>query len=167
MFGDDTIISSIANADIIADFTRGEDGVELSAKVFSKLSSGTLDAKHFTANKGGKAKDADDYIVYNTETGQLFYDADGNGVGKAQIFARLQNKAVLTAADIKVLGSGSDSDDNTEPPATSNEFLVNTYTQNNQHCSAITTLNDGSFVVVWQTFGHLRSAFCSERYKGG
>ena len=42
-------------------------------------------------------------MVYNTSTGQLYYDADGSGAGGAQLIATLQAGAALTAADITVL----------------------------------------------------------------
>lgn len=50
-----------------------------------------------------QTQDADDYIIYNKTTGDLFYDADGNGGGTGIRFATLSNKAVLTAADFFVV----------------------------------------------------------------
>ena len=44
-----------------------------------------LDASEFVAIAGGNAVDADDFILFDTNTGTLFYDADGNGGGFAKI----------------------------------------------------------------------------------
>lgn len=47
--------------------------------------------------------DADDRLVYNTSTGSLYYDADGNGAGAAQIVATFQGNPSISAADITVI----------------------------------------------------------------
>jgi len=46
---------------------------------------------------------ADDRIVYNTSTGQLYYDADGSGAGAAQLVATLPTGSTLVASDIWVI----------------------------------------------------------------
>ena len=48
-------------------------------------------------------RDASDRIVYNTTTGQLFYDADGSGAGAAQLIATFQGAPAIAATDITVL----------------------------------------------------------------
>jgi hypothetical protein len=45
------------------------------------------------------AKDVNDYLVYETDIGKLFYDVDGNGADKAVQIAFIENKAALTYAD--------------------------------------------------------------------
>jgi serralysin len=52
---------------------------------------------------GSAAGDADDRVVYNNATGQLFYDADGNGAGAAVLFATLQGHPALAASDFTVI----------------------------------------------------------------
>ena len=52
---------------------------------------------------GTSAQDADDRIIYNSTTGQLFYDADGNGSGAAVLFATLQGAPALAASDFVVI----------------------------------------------------------------
>jgi uncharacterized delta-60 repeat protein len=79
-------VSASKNRDTITDFQSGTDMLELSKAVFSSLAGaiGTLSADQFWSGAGiTSAHDADDRIVYNTATGALYYDADGNGNGKA------------------------------------------------------------------------------------
>jgi Ca2+-binding RTX toxin-like protein len=55
-------------------------------------------------NAGGLAVDANDYILYDTATGKLYYDADGIGaIAKIQ-FAILTGAPTLVSADITVIG---------------------------------------------------------------
>ena len=48
---------------------------------------------------GDKAKDSNDYIVYNKNKGVLFYDADGSGTGAAVQFAAINKKLKMTYND--------------------------------------------------------------------
>ena len=58
----------------------------------------------FKASTKGVAGDSNDYILYNTKTGALLYDADGKGSGAAIQFATLSNKPRnLTAGDFLVV----------------------------------------------------------------
>jgi Ca2+-binding RTX toxin-like protein len=42
-------------------------------------------------------------VIYNTSTGQLYYDADGSGAGASQLIATLSGAPGLTATDIAVI----------------------------------------------------------------
>ncbi len=101
--------SGTANADRISDFASGSDKIVLDAAVMSALgASGNFavgDAR-FSANSSGAAQDANDRIVFNTTTKQLFYDADGNGSGAAALIATLQSGSTLLATDIVVENGG-------------------------------------------------------------
>jgi hypothetical protein len=57
----------------------------------------------FKANSGGTATDTNDRVVFNTSTGQLYYDADGSGAGAAQLIATVQTGATVAATDIVVI----------------------------------------------------------------
>jgi Ca2+-binding RTX toxin-like protein len=105
-----------ANADHIFDFTSGTDKIRLDGSVMTALgASGNFtagDGRFFAAAGASAGHDADDRVVYNTTNGQLFYDADGNGAGSAQLIATLQSGAPLAATDIAV-----DNGTATPPPA--------------------------------------------------
>ncbi len=88
--------------DTIFDFTSGEDHLQLSGEIFAGLAEGELGEDLFAANATGSAMDADDRVLYNTDTGALFYDADGNGEGAAVQLAILANKEEVQATDFLV-----------------------------------------------------------------
>jgi Ca2+-binding RTX toxin-like protein len=92
------------NVDKIADFKPADDTIELSRAIMSALPDidGPLPASAFFASKSGAAHDADDRILYEKDTGRLFYDADGDGDGEAILFARLQGRPGVTAADFEI-----------------------------------------------------------------
>jgi hypothetical protein len=46
---------------------------------------------------------ADSLVKYETTTGRLYYDADGNGAGAALLVATLTGTPVVGAGDIEVL----------------------------------------------------------------
>jgi Ca2+-binding RTX toxin-like protein len=105
--GKDTFVFSSAlgatNIDTVADFSAAADTIELENAVFTKLAAtGALANGYFRANATGTAQDANDHIVYETDTGKLFYDADGNGAGAAIQFAELTGNPAITAADFVV-----------------------------------------------------------------
>src|SRR5687768_7248900 len=108
--GNDTFIfreMGTANADSIGDWTSGQDTLLLDAAVMTALGvSGDFTAgdARFWASSTGVAHDADDRIIFNSTTRQIFYDADGNGSGGAQLIATLQTGATLAATDIAVEG---------------------------------------------------------------
>ena len=58
---------------------------------------------NFRANIDGTALDANDFIVYDTDSGALWYDANGNGAGGAIQFAQLTPGVILTNLDFVVI----------------------------------------------------------------
>lgn len=95
------------NIDKITDFSVKDDSIALDNAIFKKLGSGTasnpkkLAKAFFTV--GDKAKDAKDYLIYNSKTGVLSYDPDGSGTAKAVAFATLSKKLKITYADFFVI----------------------------------------------------------------
>src|SRR5213075_1008536 len=64
------------------------------------------DERFYAAAGATAGHDATDRVIYNTTTGQLFYDADGNGAGAAQLLATLQGAPALAATDVLVMSNG-------------------------------------------------------------
>jgi Ca2+-binding RTX toxin-like protein len=87
--------------DQIVDFQVGADRIGLDDSEFAGLTLGVLPAGAFYS--GSAAHDSDDRIIYNPATGQLFFDADGNGAGVAVQFANLSNNLALSASDFQVI----------------------------------------------------------------
>lgn len=87
-------LSATSNVDTIVGFEANVlDKIALDTNVFTALLSGasaSLDAGEFRASAGGNAVDGNDYILYDTSTGNLFYDADGSGGGSRVLFAQLK-----------------------------------------------------------------------------
>jgi Ca2+-binding RTX toxin-like protein len=98
------------NADLVTDFESTQDVLHLENAVFTRLgAAGALDAGLFATVSGiytGAAPEADDRLVFNTDTGELFYDTNGSLAGGHTLIATLLNggaAATLTAADIVVI----------------------------------------------------------------
>ncbi len=90
------------NVDAINGFNVADDTIVLNNAVFAGLSVGTLAASAFVV--GAAAADASDRIIYNSATGALYFDADGNGAGAAVQFATLAAGLALTNNDFLVSG---------------------------------------------------------------
>ena len=93
-----------ANVDAITDFNVADDTIRLENAIFTALTTtGVLSASFFKDNFLAP-RDADDRIIYNSNTGSLFYDADGLGTDFAAVkFAALATGLSLTAADFVVV----------------------------------------------------------------
>jgi hypothetical protein len=88
----DRALNAITNVDEIYDFQDGVDKLYLDKGVFGKVANkGTagLDASELQANAGGVALDSNDFILFDTSTGSLYYDADGSGAAGKVWFANL------------------------------------------------------------------------------
>lgn len=88
---------------VINGFDRTEDDLlVVSASDFGGgLATGVLGADYFVW--GTVAADADDRFLYDTGTGELRFDADGNGAGEAVLVATLTDAPELMAEDILVI----------------------------------------------------------------
>ncbi len=85
---------SAPNIDMISDFAVGEDQIQLNSKIFDKLKA----ASNFFA-VGADANSPTNFVMYNSNTGTLSYDADGNGTKQAVQIAFIGQGLLLTEAD--------------------------------------------------------------------
>ncbi|BCH25727.1 calcium-binding protein [Mesorhizobium sp. L-8-3] len=100
-----TALSSWSNVDRITDFNVAADTIQLDNAVMAALGgTGTLSAAKFWKSTAGVAHDADDRIIYDIDTGRLFYDADGSGSKYYGVhFATLAPNLALTNYDFQVI----------------------------------------------------------------
>jgi Ca2+-binding RTX toxin-like protein len=99
----DTTLGS-GNVDTITDFNPEQDNILLSQWVFSDIWAGDLQDEQFHAAAGAtEGQDEDDRIIYDTTTGNLYYDADGSGSTEAVRFAIVSGSPVLTHEDFMIV----------------------------------------------------------------
>ncbi|WP_096787437.1 calcium-binding protein [Rhodobacter sp. CZR27] len=108
--GNDTFVFGAApglrHADYIQGFEGGIDVIELDGALFTGLPAGTLDAHAFAANTTGRAADADDRIIHETDSGVLWFDPDGSGsCGRLQVALLVPSAGAptLSATDIFIV----------------------------------------------------------------
>lgn len=95
-----TALNAATNRDTITDFQHGIDKIALDRTVSTKFTTpGPLLAANFAINA---PHDANDYIIYNTTTGALSYDSNGNGPGASTQFATLTHVPGITQADFLI-----------------------------------------------------------------
>ncbi len=102
--GSDTFVFTTtlgaANVDRITDFNVTNDTIQLDNAIFTTFTKlGAISATQFVANKTGLATDKLDRIIYETDTGNILYDADGTGAGKAIHFATVTAGLSFSVAD--------------------------------------------------------------------
>lgn len=96
--GADLFVFADAGVDTITDFAAGTDRMLLDRSLFTGLTAGALESGAFV--RGSAAMEADDRILYNPDTGALFYDPDGNGAATAVQFAVVSvPSGILSASD--------------------------------------------------------------------
>jgi Ca2+-binding RTX toxin-like protein len=95
-----------AAGDTITDFDGAEgDRFVISASGFDvALDEGALSSDKFVFGDGAVAADSDDYFLYDTVDGRLYFDADGSGSDAAPVLvATLDGIPALEADDIVVI----------------------------------------------------------------
>ena len=86
------------NVNTITDFNVADDTIQLAAGIFVGVTGATLAAGAFRIGA-----DADDRIIYNSATGALIYNSNGNAANGATPFATLTAGLALTSSDFAVI----------------------------------------------------------------
>lgn len=92
------------NVDTITDFKPGEDVIALSSKIFKKLGP-TVDTSELWFKDAGSPQTQTGFLVYDSTTGVLAYDADGSGKKPAVQIALIgvEPHPELQAADFVII----------------------------------------------------------------
>ena len=89
--------------DTISDFSVKSDSIWLAKSIFAKLGKVNTMLKANAFWTGAEAHDANDRIIYNKDTGALYYDPDGTGAKAAVQFAQLKAGLKMTYKDFFVI----------------------------------------------------------------
>lgn len=94
----DTALDAAANVDCIKDYQCGVDAIELDRSIFAALQQGILPDSAFVIDN--RSRTPEQRIIYDSSTGSLYYDADGNNATAMIQFALLSKGLQLTHDDI-------------------------------------------------------------------
>lgn len=77
------VLDSFRTMDMIADFNASEqDTIEVSSQTLSRyLDMGLLNSQYFVSGDNAVARDSNDYFIFDTNSQNLYYDADGSNSG--------------------------------------------------------------------------------------
>ena len=90
------------NVDQIQDFNAAADRMLLDSAIFLGLVAGRMPGWSLAKNLDGDAKDTTDRILYETDTGWLYFDSDGTGAAEKVHFATVSSGLALSAFDFIV-----------------------------------------------------------------
>lgn len=99
---DTLLFKNIATDTTIANYAVATNSIQLSKAVYTALGGvGALSADEFVA--GIAAATAEHRIIYDSATGKLSYDADGNGAGAAILIGAFTNTPALGVAEFTIV----------------------------------------------------------------
>lgn len=87
-------------SDTVTDFHSGEDHLGFSGGVFKALASG-ITADNLVA--GTVATTANEHLIFDSNTGHLYFDADGSGSKEQVLIVTLTGVSALHAADFQIV----------------------------------------------------------------
>ncbi|HEX6363996.1 MAG TPA: calcium-binding protein, partial [Albitalea sp.] len=97
----------LGTGDVVTDFIPADDTIQLDGGELSTIGrSGFFapdDARFHAAPDAAAAHDASDRVIYDTRSGDLYYDPDGTGSANQFLLARLEGAPSLAATDIEVV----------------------------------------------------------------
>ena len=91
--------SPAQGSDRITDFASGKDHIHLTKEAFGGQALGSLSAAAFQSGAGTVALKGGVRVLFDTETGQVWADADGRGGADPVLLVTLQPQATITAQD--------------------------------------------------------------------
>ncbi|MBW6425266.1 calcium-binding protein [Rhizobium sp. XQZ8] len=97
-----SVLNSTKNVDQIQGYVVADDIIRLENAIFTKLTGVNvlLTADQFVANTSGEATDTKDRIIYESDTGNIYYDADGSTKTIAKVlFAHVDAGLKMTAGE--------------------------------------------------------------------
>jgi serralysin len=98
--GADTFVFDTAlgatNIDTISGYTVADDTINIDNAFFAGLANGALAAGAYAFNLTGQAVLATDHIIYETDTGNLYFDVDGVGGAAGVQFAKVSANLQLS-----------------------------------------------------------------------
>lgn len=92
---------SAKNVDRISDYQDGLDKLYLEDAIFTKIKGDANLSDNIVT--GAKALDSNDYLIYNSGNGTLYYDADGSGAGKQVAVAIIGANLTIDSTDFSVI----------------------------------------------------------------
>jgi Ca2+-binding RTX toxin-like protein len=92
--------------DTITDFVSGVDTIGFTGGfILQGSSSLRIDDDLLVQGPGAVALETNDWFIFDSNNGALYFDADGNGAGAAEQFATLYGVMSLAASDIEIYAS--------------------------------------------------------------
>jgi VCBS repeat-containing protein len=107
--GDDRFVfdtkPKAGQVDVITDFKHGHDMIALDDRIVRAIGAALDEGEFYAKKHATEAHDADDRLIYDKKTGNLYYDADGNADGgkDAILFATLVNEPALDTGDFVIV----------------------------------------------------------------
>jgi Ca2+-binding RTX toxin-like protein len=92
----DPVTVAVGGVDLITDFNSADDTIDL-GQAFTGIGRGSLSLEQFRVGLG--AQTSQEQIIYNKKTGELFFDADGNGPQSQVNFAQFSAGTEVTSWD--------------------------------------------------------------------
>ena len=99
-------LNGSTNLDTVTDFKSGSDKLVLDDAIFAQLTAGVTAGNIVvgtTAALGTRAYDTNDYLIFDTTTKTLYYDANGMGGSDAVAFVQLTGVKTLAHTDFAII----------------------------------------------------------------
>lgn len=100
----ETAPNASTNFDTITDFSVADDTIRLNNSIFTAFAAdGAILSSMFVNDTTGLAHDSNDFLIYDRDTGNLFYDSNGSGAGGSVLIASLTANLPLTFQDFLIV----------------------------------------------------------------